>query len=138
MWVKNTCCNSSLSYFNQKLLFTMFLYWCSLIPVCRLQSAEGYNLLSFSSFSQKGATNPLALVLADVFTSTQVLTYRRLQPSLFFQGPRFINFQTTSINNINLHQSISFAPTKTESIKLLLRMLYPEYNNSNQNTSQNP
>ena len=66
MWVKATCCNSSLSSFNKKLSFTIFLYWFSLIPVRRLLPAKGYNILSFSSFSWKGATTALALVLADV------------------------------------------------------------------------
>ena len=66
MWVKTTCYNSSLYSFDKKLLFTIFLYWCSLIPVRRLLPAEGNNLLSFSSFSWKGAAIPLDLVLADV------------------------------------------------------------------------
>ena len=52
-------------FFNKKLIFTIFLYWCSLIPVHSLLPAKGYNLLSFSSFSWKGATTPLALVLAN-------------------------------------------------------------------------
>ena len=34
------------------------LYWCSLIPVCRLQPAEGFNLLSFSKIPWKGAPTP--------------------------------------------------------------------------------
>jgi len=46
------------------------LYWCSLIPVCRLQPEEGYNPLLFFGLSWMGATTPLALVLADPFTST--------------------------------------------------------------------
>ena len=74
MWVKTTCCKSSLSSFNKKLHFTIFLYWCSLIPVHRLLPAQGYNILSFSSFSWKGATTPLALVLADVLV-------RRCEPT---------------------------------------------------------
>ena len=74
------------------------MYWCSPLPARRLQPAEGYNphssctsrsiyqyvganptegynLHSFSSCSWKGATTPLALVLADMFTSTQVPAY---------------------------------------------------------------
>jgi len=45
---------------------TIFMYWCSLIPIRRLLLAEGYNLLSFSRLSWKGATTPLALVLAEL------------------------------------------------------------------------
>ena len=62
MWVKTTCCNLSLSSFISETSFTM--YWCSPLPVRRLQPAESYNPLSFSSFSSKGATTPLALALA--------------------------------------------------------------------------
>jgi len=66
MWVKITCCNSFISSFNKKFLFTIFLYWSRLIPVHWLLSIEGHNLLLFSSFSWKGDTTPLALVLAHV------------------------------------------------------------------------
>ena len=71
--------------------------------------------------SWKGAPTPLVLV-PPWGTSTQAPTYRRLQPSLCFQGPRFINFQTGSTSNINqtsifLHQPNSFSPIKTESNK---------------------
>ena len=34
------------------------MYWCRLIPVRRHPPAEGYNLLSFTSLSCKGATTP--------------------------------------------------------------------------------
>ena len=34
------------------------MYWCSPLPVRRLQPAESYNSLSFSSLSWKGATTP--------------------------------------------------------------------------------
>ena len=86
MWVKTTSCNSSLSSFNKKLLFTIFLYWSSLIPVRRLLRAEGYKLLSFSSFSWKGATTPLALVLADVLV-------HRCQP---IEGYNLLSFSSFS------------------------------------------
>ena len=51
---------------NKKLPFTIFLYWCNLIPVRILLPTEGYNLLSFSSFSWKGATTLLALLLSKI------------------------------------------------------------------------
>ena len=58
MWVKTTCCNMSLSSFKLETPFTMVLYWCSPLPVRRLQPAESYNSLSFSNLSWKGATTP--------------------------------------------------------------------------------
>lgn len=64
MWVKTTRCNSSLSSFNEKLLFTK--YWCSPLPVHNMQPTKSYNPLSFSSFSWKRATTPLALALAKI------------------------------------------------------------------------
>jgi len=42
------------------------MYWCSPLLVHRLQPAESYNPLSFSNFSWKGATTPLALILAKI------------------------------------------------------------------------
>ena len=75
-WKPNAGENHLLQYvsiFFQEILFTMILYWCSPLPVRRLQPAESYNSLSFSSLSWKGATTPY-----------------------FVQGPCFINFQTGS------------------------------------------
>ena len=46
------------SIFFQEILFTMILYWCGPLPAHRLQPAESYNSLSFSSLSWKGATTP--------------------------------------------------------------------------------
>jgi len=74
MWVKATYYNLSLSSFNKKLLFTMVLYWCNLIPVCQLLPAEGYNLLLVLQTPYKGATTPFALVLADVLVRRYSLT----------------------------------------------------------------
>ena len=100
MWVKTTCCNMSLSSFKLETPFTMVLYWCSPLPVRRLQPAESYNPLSFSSFFWKGATTPLALVLAD-------LLVRRCRPTegynlLFLPGTTFHKFSDW----IYEHQSI--------------------------------
>ena len=60
-WKPNAGENHLLQYvsiFFQEILFTMILYWCSPLPVRRLQPAESYNSLSFSSLSWKGATTP--------------------------------------------------------------------------------
>ena len=91
MWVKTTCCKLSLSFFNMKLQFTIILYWCSLIPVRRLQPAEGYNLLSFSKLPWKGAPTPFALVLAKILV-------RRCWPTIFFlSGITFHTFSDLDI-----------------------------------------
>jgi len=97
----------------------MILYWCSPLPVRRLQPAESYNPLSFFSFSWKGATTPLALVLAKILV-------RRCWPTegynlLFLPGTTFHKFSDW----IHEHQSIikyicikqSPFPISTESSK---------------------
>ena len=38
------------------------MYWRRLIPTCRHPPAEGYNLLSFTSLSWKGATTPCTIL----------------------------------------------------------------------------
>ena len=43
-------------YYRENLLTIM--YWCRLIPARRHPPAEGYNLLSFTSYHWKGATTP--------------------------------------------------------------------------------
>ena len=68
MWVKTTCCNMSLSSFKLETPFTMVLYWCSPLLVRRLQPAESYNSLSFSSLSWKGATTPYFFSFKDNFS----------------------------------------------------------------------
>ena len=64
------------------------MYWCRLIPARRHQPAEGYNLLSFTSLSWKGATTPcsrlpaspgrelLPLILAPASTARKASTFR--------------------------------------------------------------
>ena len=76
------------------------MYWCSALPVCRLQPAESYNPLSFSSFSWKGVTTPLALVLAKILVG-------RCRPTegyslLFLLGKTFHKFSDW----VHEHQSI--------------------------------
>ena len=80
--------------------FFFQLYWCSPLPVRRMQPAESYNPLSFSSFSWKGATTPLALALAKILV-------RRCWPTegynlLFLPGTTFHKFSDW----IHEHQSI--------------------------------
>ena len=88
MWVKTTCCNSSLSSFQ---LETSLQYIGAVfLPVCRLQPTESYNPLSFSKLSWKGATTPLALALAKILV-------RRCWPTegynlLFLPGTTFHKF----------------------------------------------
>ncbi len=76
------------------------LYWCSPLPIHKLQPVESYNPLSFSSFSWKGATTPLALALAKILV-------RRCWPIegynlLFLLGNTFHKFSDW----IHEHQSI--------------------------------
>jgi len=52
------------------------MYWCSPLLARRLQPAEGYNLLSFSRLSWKGAPTLFALVLAKILV-------RRHRPTIF-------------------------------------------------------
>jgi len=66
------------------------MYWCSPLPICRLQPAESYNPLLFSSFSWKGDTTPFALALAKILV-------RRCWPIegyylLFLPGTTFHEF----------------------------------------------
>ena len=49
-------CFSLQNLLLRKLLTIM--YWCRLKPACRHPPAEGYNLLSFTRLSWKGATTP--------------------------------------------------------------------------------
>jgi len=62
---KTTCCNMFLSSFKLETSFTMILYWCSPLPVRRLQPAESYNSLSFSSLLLEGSYNPLLLFIKN-------------------------------------------------------------------------
>jgi len=76
------------------------MYWCNPLPVRRLQPAESYNSLSFSNFSWKGATTPLALALAKILV-------HRCWPIegynlLFLPGTTFHKFSDW----IHEHQSI--------------------------------
>ena len=98
-------------YYKEKLLTTM--YWCRLIPARRHPPAEGYNLLSFTSLSWKGATTPCshlpvspgrelrppALVYQPLLEGSYNPLTEGFNPQHHL-GPRFINFHTGS-NNFN-------------------------------------
>ena len=69
MWVKTTCCNRFYLLFNKKLLFTIFV----LVQTYASTKASTYRRLQPSLVLQlllEGSYDPLALVLANVFTST--------------------------------------------------------------------
>ena len=110
------------------------MYWCSPLPARRLQPAEGYNPLSFCTSRSiyqyvgaylqnasllvfqllvEGSYNPLALVLADMFTSTQV-------PASDLLGTMFHTFSYWIHKTITIEiqpaSSISETPN-TESLK---------------------
>ena len=76
------------------------MYWCSPLPVRRLQPAESYNSLSFSSFPGRELQPPFAFVLAKILV-------RRCWPTegynlLFLPGTTFHKFSDW----IHEHQSI--------------------------------
>ena len=71
---------------------------------------------SHSPVSTRRELKPLALVVANQFTSTQAPTYRRLQPSLIFQMP----LEGTS-NPLSLLLANSFTSTQV----LTYRRLQP-------------
>ena len=119
------------------------MYWHRLIPARRHPPAEGYNLLSFTSLSWKGATTPCSHLPASPGREL-------LPPTFFYQlplegshnpltegfdpqhhhGPRFINFQTGSN---------SFNSTLHLSTNILRPMLQTEqWNHCNQNIRDNP
>jgi len=93
MWVKTTCCNMSLSSFKLETPFTMILYWCSPLPVRRLQPAESYNSLSFSSLLLERSYNPLLLFIKhqmiNKYTTTVTVHYR-LQISNYRTNPEHL------------------------------------------------
>ena len=110
------------------------MYWCSPLPARRLQPAEGYNPLSFCTSRSiyqyvgaylqnasllvfkllvEGSYNPLALVLADMFTSTQVPAYD-LPGTTFHTFSYWIHETITIV--VQPASSISESPN-TESLK---------------------
>ena len=111
-------CFSLQNLLLRKLLTIM--YWCRLKPAHRHPPVEGYKLLSFTSLSWKGATNPCSRLLAS---PRRELRHPELVYQPFLEGsynpltegfdpqhhcrPRFINFQTGSNSfNTTLHLSI--------------------------------
>ena len=59
-------------FFQLETSFTMILYWCSPLPVRRLQPAESYNSLSFSSLLLEGSYNPLLLFIKHQMISKYI------------------------------------------------------------------
>ena len=91
MWVKTTCCCR---------LCLLLIIRKSIYNIVLVQTHTSMQASLVLQLLLEGSYNPLTLVLANMFTSTQAATYKRLRPSFFLQGPRFINFQTESINKI--------------------------------------
>ena len=122
-WKPNVGENHLLQYvsifFQFRNSFTMILYWCSPLPVRRLQPAESYNSLSFSSLSWKGATTPYFFSFKDHF-------------SLIFR----LDPRTSKTHQLHLHHQslISPNPTRIQICKYflitlqLLHQTYPDHN----------
>ena len=105
MWVKTTCCNSSLSSFQlENFFYNILLQYFYQYAGCNLQRAT--TLSRFLASPRRELQPPLALALAKILV-------RRCWPTegynLLFQGPHFINFQTGSIN-INQSSRINQSP----------------------------
>ena len=62
------------------------MYWCRLIPACRHPPAKGYNLLSFTSLSWKGATTPYSRLPASPGRELlpPALVYQRLLEGSYY------------------------------------------------------
>ena len=129
MWVKTTRCKSSLSFLNKKLQFTIF---CTSVA---LYQYAGYNPLSFSRLFWMGATTPLALVLADPFTCTQVPAYRMLQSSLFLQllqeGSFYPLDSCTSCSTSMQASAYNLLSTSRDHISYIFRLDTPEAHHNN-------
>ena len=117
MWVKTTCYNSSLSSLNKKLLLQCIGVVLYQYVGCNLQRAT---TLSRFPTSPGRELQPPQLLCQPRY---QYIGAGLLKATTFsfFQGPRFINFQTRSMN-INQSSSISASnnllfPISTESSK---------------------
>jgi len=71
MWKPNVGENHLLQYvsifFQLETSFTMVLYWCSPLPVRRLQPAESHNSLLFFQSLLEGSYNPLPFLSRTTF-----------------------------------------------------------------------
>ena len=98
----------------------MFLYWCILIPVRRLLHVEGFNVLSFSSFAWKGATTPLALVLAEVLVLgadlQKATTFSFLPGTTFHKFSNWIHEYQSNIKYICINQFPLYKPILNQPI----------------------
>ena len=109
------------------------MYWCSPLPVRRLQPVESYNSLSFSSFSWKGATTPsLALALAKILVRRcwpiifsppgtmfhQFSDWIHWRTPLQYEGHVSSNFHTGPINIIEAHKHLATSIPNTETLSI--------------------
>ena len=112
MWVKTTCCNSSLSSFKLETSFTM--YWCGLLPVRRLQPERATTLSRFPASPGRELQPPLSLALAKILVRrcwpTEGYNLLFLPGTTFHQFSNWIHEHQTIIKN----QPISFSPTRSE------------------------
>ena len=118
MWVKTTCCNMSLSSFKLETSFTMVLYWCSPLPVRRLQPAESYNSLSlvFQSLLE-GSYNPLLLFIKHqmIIKYIKVTVHYSYQISNNRTNPEHLinrKFQSTEHFNTDTQFSLLWPATR--------------------------
>ena len=119
------------------------MYWHRLILACRHPPTEGYNLLSFTSLSWKGATTPCTRLPASLGRELRppALIYQPLLEGSYnpltegfdpqhYCRPRFINFHTGSY---------SFHTTLHLSTIILFPLLPTEqWNHCNQNIKDSP
>ena len=119
MWVKTTCCNHLYLLFK---LETSFYNFC-IIAV--LYQYGGFYLQKATTFSRSPASPGRELqppqLLYQLMYQYVGVDLQKATTFSFFQGPRFINFQTGSMN-INQSSSISASnnllfPISTKSSK---------------------
>jgi hypothetical protein len=127
MWGKTTCCNMSLSSFKLETSFTMILYWCSPLPVRRLQPAESYNSLSFSSLLLEGSYNPLLLFIKHQMINkytTAVTVHYRFQIRNYRANPEQLKnrkIQSTEHLKTGTQLSLLWPATRRTLSSVLLR-----------------
>lgn len=85
---------SFFSFYQNVVTTPQLLYSLICLPVCMHLTYRWLQPSLIFQLLLEGSSNPLALVLDHMFNTTQAPTYRKLAPSLFLEGPRFMNFQT--------------------------------------------
>ena len=81
------------------------MYWCRLIPVRRHPPTEGYNLLSFTSLSWKGATTPCSHLPASL---GRELLPPDISTSLYWQKASTIRLKVSTLRSTADHVSSIF------------------------------